>query len=477
MSTLKSFLRVHIPLVNRFGSTVLQLRSFSSKMKFDKCSTTSGSISADCLAKWNADFQSDKKNILAANSVCQSDVADVLINRNAVVLHTDAGFNTRMSYDEAKVTDQKSTGRCWLFAATNIYRLRFIKKFNLEDNFELSQSYLFFWDKLEKSNYFLENIIQTRNEPLESRIVHHLLSTPINDGGQYDMFVNIIEKYGIVPKSAFPETKHSCNSRRLNDLIIAKLREFAMELRDCSGDVQKLKDAQMTVIYRIMVIFFGVPPSKFTWGFRDKKEKQYFEHTVSPHEFATKFVAFDTGDMISLISDPRNEYYKLYTVEYLGNIVGGNPVRYVNVPIDELSKYAAKTIAGGDPVWFGCDVGKHFSRDLHIMDLEIFDYNLVFGTELAQNREQRLRYGQSLMTHAMVLNAFHGDAEKVTRWRVENSWGDKANKGFATMTHEWFKQYVYQVVVNKSVLPSKITDVLSQTPIAFPAWDPMGSLA
>ncbi|SPR01638.1 bleomycin hydrolase [Plasmodiophora brassicae] len=441
-----------------------------------------GAVDDATIEQWHAAYASNDKNLLATNAVCVSDVADVLLNRDSVVDNTDVEFDHRMQYDEAKATDQKSTGRCWIFAATNVIRLHFIKKFGLSDSFEFSQPYLFFWDKLEKANYFLESIIKTRSEPLDSRLVHHLLSTPINDGGQYDMIINLISKHGLVPKSAFPESKHSCNSRRMNQIIITKLREFAQVLRDASkasdeSALRAIKSKQMSEIYSIMCIFFGIPPKQFTWSFRNK-EKKYVEHPkLTPLTFVGQLIDFDVTDMVSLISDPRNPYYKLYTVDYLGNVVGGRDVRYINVPIEVLNELAARSIEGGEPVWFGCDVGKHFHREMHVMDLGIFNYNLVFNTKFNQNREQRLRYGQSLMTHAMVFNAFHGEVGNVSRWRVENSWSDKNNKGFATMTNDWFNEYVYQIVVNKSLLSPEILAVYDQVPTVLPPWDPMGSLA
>lgn len=447
-------------------------------------SGSNGSVSDSDISKFFASYSSDPKSLLATNAVCRNDVKEVLLDREQVVRCTDLAFNHKMKYEEAKVADQKATGRCWLFAATNVIRVRLIDQLKLVDNFELSQPFLFFWDKFEKCNYFLENIIKTRSEDVDSRIVHHLLESPVNDGGQYDMIINVIERHGLVPKSAYPESKHSCSSRTMNQFITAKLRQFAAELRDMhkkrdSEDaLRAAKVTQLEIIYRIMCIFFGAPPSKFDWRFRTKKGDEYTEHLgLTPVKFAKELMNFDVSNMVSLISDPRNEYYRLYTVEYLGNVVGGRPVLYCNVPMEDLKKYTAMTIEKGEPVWFGCDVGKYFHRDLHTMNTKLLNHDLVFGTKLEQNRTDRLLYRQSLMTHAMTFVAFQGEVGNVTEWRVENSWGDKNNKGFASMTDEWFSEYMYQIVVDKNDLPPEIVSVFEQTPVVLPAWDPMGSLA
>jgi bleomycin hydrolase len=442
-------------------------------------------ITGKQVAIWQAAFDSDPKYRLACNAVCRNEVLDVLVSREHEIQATVNEFSTRMKFPEAKVTNQKSTGRCGLFAATNVIRLHLIQKYKLPDTFELSQPFLFFWDKFERANFFLESMIQTASDPVDSRLVAHLLQKPVEDGGQYDMFVKIVQKHGLVPKSAMPETKHSCSSARVNWLVNTKLREFGRRVRERTIDqsieqARVLKDQQLQEIYRILCIFFGPPPTRFDWQFRDKDQNFQNFLDLTPLTFVQHHVPFDVTNMVSLIHDPRNEYHRLYTVDFLGNVVEAGGVRYINVPIDELKKYAALTIQQGNPVWFGCDVGKWFHRSLHVMDTQLLDYKLVFDVDFEMSKKERLLYGQSLMTHAMVFNAFDGDLETsggIRRWRVENSWGDTNNKGFATMSDAWFDQFMYQIVVDKTILPPELQAVLEQTPHVLPAWDPMGALA
>lgn len=441
------------------------------------------SIKTKDIEQFQKDFESDGKWDLAMNAVCKSGVDGVVLKRSAVIAYENQlPFGTKMGYKEQKVANQKSTGRCWLFAATNVIRLRIIKEYNL-DAFELSQSYLFFWDKFEKANFFLENMIELADKPTDDRLIEFLLKAPLQDGGQYDMVINVIEKYGLVPKSIYSETTHSCSSRRMNWILTFYLREQAQILREMvsAGEpiakVRQVKSAVLSNVYRVLSIFLGTPPKEFNWTFSDKDGNVKSIGNVTPLEFYKNHVPFDATPMVSLINDPRNAYGKLYTVNRLGNCCGGRPVLYINLPIEDLKKYAAKSIKEGEPVWFGCDVNKFFDKKLHSMDLEQFDYSNTLGIDFSQSKADRLRYGQSLMTHAMVFNAFDGDELCPTRWRIENSWGDANNQGFAVMTDKWFNEFMYQVVIDKVLLPLDITDILKQDPIVLPAWDPMGSLA
>eukprot|EP00949_MAST-11_sp_MAST-11-sp1_P003846 g3846.t1 len=441
-----------------------------------------GYIGYDFLDSVLAEVKSDKKNELARNAVASNDLLSVIQDR-AVVQNVNHVYSNRVS-KEGKSTSQKSSGRCWMFAMMNCCREAMMKAFDLPDDFELSQSYLFFFDKLEKANYFLENIIATRSVDVSERIVAHLLSDPISDGGQWDMLINLVEKYGLVPKSVYPDTTSCSASRRMNWLLKNKLRGYACTLREMDGAdidaLRKAKEGMMAEYYRMLIIFFGEPPRTFEWSYYDKSKKHHSHAGLTPQTFYEKFVPVDISQRVSLINDPRNEYFKAYTVEYLGNIVGGRPVLYINLPIDELRKYATKTIDEHDsPVWFGCDVGKHFHRTLGVLDMDIFNYDLAFGTAPSMNKTQRLQYGESLMTHAMCLTAYDKSPEgAIRKWRVENSWGTKdGDSGYLSMADNWFSEYVYQIVVDKQILSSEISKVLSTKPSVLPAWDPMGSLA
>ena len=362
--------------------------------------------------------------------------------------------------------------------------------------FQFSQSYLYFWDHFERSNYFLEQILDTLSEPLEGRLVQFLLSKPIEDGGQYDMIVNLVEKYGVVPRDVFPEVEVTQSSRRLNWILINKLREYAMVLRNEYNKTQQkqkcdmkklreIKKKQLNEIWRIMVISFGKPPQKaIKWSFKNKDKEYKCLEASNPLDFYNKYVRkfVDVSQQISLINDPRNDYYKLYTVDRLNNIINGSRpnVLYINVPSDKLKEFAINQLREGEPVWFGCDVGKFLYRNDGVMDLNNFDYKLLLGIDFKMNKAERLQYGESLMTHAMVFTAVDIDKQtgKQIKWRVENSWSEKrGHKGYCLMTDEWFDQYNYQLVVPKDKLSKDVLDVLQQKPIHLDPWDPMGSLA
>eukprot|EP01006_Ploeotia_vitrea_P006682 TRINITY_DN14386_c0_g1_i1.p2 TRINITY_DN14386_c0_g1~~TRINITY_DN14386_c0_g1_i1.p2 ORF type:complete len:456 (+),score=291.91 TRINITY_DN14386_c0_g1_i1:95-1462(+) len=442
-----------------------------------------GALTSEDIAGFDAAVSANAKTQLTMNLLAKSDVTKLAVNRahaNEVAL---PHYSVRIS-KEGKATSQKQSGRCWLFAATNVIRLQLIDKYKLPDDFELSQPFLFFWDKFEKANFFLQNVLDTLNESDGSRLLSYLLQAPVNDGGQYDMFVNIVEKHGLVPKSVYPETAASSGSRRMNWLVTHKLREFACVLRNEAkagksvDALQALKKEQMSEIYRILAVFLGQPPQKFDWTFVDTDKKFQRFDGLTPRTFVEQHVDFQVADQVSLINDPRNPYGKLYTVEYLGNVVGGRRVLYINVPIEDLKKYARQTLESDKPVWFGCDVGKFFQRDAGIMDLNVFCYENMFDTSFNMTKAERLVYGESLMTHAMVFTGVDVKDDKTRKWRVENSWGDKnGDKGYMVMSDDWFSQFMYQIVVDKNTLPAEVTAILDQEPTPLPAWDPMGSLA
>lgn len=384
-----------------------------------------------------------------------------------------------------KVANQKQSGRCWMFAALNTFRHKLNKEYRLE-NFELSQTYTFFYDKLEKSNYFLENILKTLDEDLDSRLVHFLLSTPQQDGGQWDMLASLIEKYGIVPKYAMPEAFHSTSSMRLNDLLNKKLRQSAYNLRKLYTEgknieeLREVKEQILNEIYSFLVVSLGEPPKTFTFEYEDKDGVYHVDENISPVEFFNKYVNIDLNDYISLINAPTKDkpYHRTFTVDYLGNVLGGKQVKYLNVTMEELKQATISQLQDGVTVWFGCDVGQSSDRQIGIMDLDIFEVNQSFGIDFDMTKEIALDYCESLMTHAMVLSGVNLVNGKSTRWKVENSWGEEpGNKGYFVMSDEWMDKFTYQVVVNKKYLPENLQKLIEQEPIVLKPWDPMGSLA
>lgn len=405
----------------------------------------------------------------------------------------------RIPFEGAPITNQRSSGRCWLFASTNVFRIAIMKKYNL-DAFELSQAYLFFWDKLEKSNFFLENIIDTADQPLDERLVQRLLADPVSDGGQWDMVYNLVEKYGLVPQALYPDSWNAMSSSTINYIIVAKLREYAVILRDMArsttthtsaATLSAAKDKMVREIHLILTLTLGPPPSPtadFSWSFLDKDGRARTVVTT-PLRFATEISCPDfritsaaIAAMVSLVHDPRHAPLTLLSVDRLGNVVGGRGVTYINVGMETLKQACVAMLRAGLPVFFGSDVGKYSERSQGIMDLNLFDFELGFNVRLyGKNLDKaaRLRVGESAMTHAMVLTGVHEDAEgRTVRWRVQNSWGEGVGeRGWFVMSDEWMDQFVYQAVVDPRFLARKVRDVLKKEPVVLPLWDPMGSLA
>ena len=435
------------------------------------------------IRKFNKSFNSSTSNQLARNALIQND-----INKVAVHWENFSKINHIFSNTISKqlpVTNQKSSGRCWGFAGLNLLRLEIVKNYNLS-NFEFSQNYFMFWDKLEKANYFLENILKTLDQNYDSRLMMHLLQAPVQDGGQWDMFVNLIEKYGLVPKSVMPETNHSSKSSMMNYFLTHKLRECAFILRKSKKprttikQLRSKKEEMMSVIYSLLCMFLGNPPIKFDWSIKDKNNKFTRFNNVDPLDFYHKFTKVKLKNKVCLINAPMSnkKMNELYTIDFLGNVVGGNIIKYANVEINELKKAAIKSIKNNEAVWFGCDVGKMFNRELGIMDMNLYDYEKLFDTKFKMNKASRLEYGDSAMTHAMLFTGVDLKRNTPRKWRVENSWGDKnGDKGYYLMSDSWFDEYNYEVVVDKKYLSNKTLEIFNREPHNLEPWDPMGALA
>lgn len=421
---------------------------------------------------------------LARNAAVRGDVMDLAMDWEAFrrIDHTFSDIVT----GQMKVTNQKSSGRCWGFAGLNLFRIYLGRKYNLK-KFEFSQNYFIFCDKLEKSNYFLENIIKTADKPLDGRLVMHLLTDPIQDGGQWHMFVNLIEKYGVLPQTEMPESFQSSQSMRMNRMITRKLRGFAKDLRKAyekGADMKKLrgmKDDMLRTIYQMLTISLGSPPEKFEWQIRDNDKKFHRFEKLNPKQFYKEHVGLDLNDYVCLINCPMSDksYNEIYTVDYLGNVVEGVIIRYLNLPSKRLKEVAAASIKDDHPVWFGCDVGKHFHRNLGVMDMAIFDFELFYSTDFPLTKTDRLEFGDSQMTHAMLFTGVDLDGRgRPRKWRVENSWGEKrSDKGYDIMTDSWFDEYNYEVVVHKDYITKDEFSVYQKDPVVLSPWDPMGALA
>jgi bleomycin hydrolase len=385
-----------------------------------------------------------------------------------------------------KVADQKQSGRCWMFAALNTMRIHLMNTYNVPDDFELSQNYTNFWDKFEKSNYFLENVLKTADKPLDSRKVAWLMATPQQDGGQWDMLCALIEKYGIVPKSAMPETFSSSRSRELNKFLNLKLRHDAVTLRELVADhasdakIAETKDTMMNEVYRMLTYALGEPATKFDFEYRDKDKNYHFDAGITPQEFFKKYVNLNLEDYVSLINSPTADkpFNKTYTIEMLGNVVNGRPVKHLNLEMSELKKLAIKQLQNGESIWFGSDVGQSSNTKKGIMDTDLYAPDELFDSDLSMSKAERLDYGESLMTHAMVITGVDLVDGKPTKWKVENSWGEKVGtKGYFVMSDDWMNEFVYQFVINKKYLTDAQLEAQKQEPIVLKPWDPMGALA
>ncbi|PGH15236.1 hypothetical protein AJ79_02601 [Helicocarpus griseus UAMH5409] len=445
---------------------------------------------------WERKLLADPKNRLALSALSANSPTTIIANHAAEQADTQI-FNIKIPLEGAPITNQNSSGRCWLFASTNVFRVALMKLYNLS-SFELSQAYPFFWDKMEKANWFLEQAIDTANEELDGRLVQRLMSEPMSDGGQWDMVVNLVEKYGLVPQQLYPDTFNAKNTSFLGKVVTTKLREDALVLRKMAtsedpavrASISDAKDKFLQEIHSILTILLGPPPSpteKFNWEYCDADGK-FHKISMTPLAFSTSLKSLgglrackgtDVHELFSLVNDPRNPYERLLTVDRLGNVVGGQPVTYVNVDMDTMKTSAIAMLKAGIPVFFGCDVGKYSNSTSGIMDTALYDYTLGFNVTLGMSKAARLQTGESSMTHAMVLTAVHVDEEgRPVRWRVQNSWGEgSGDKGWFVMTDRWMDEFVYQVVVDPRFVRKKVRDVLGQTPLKLPLWDPMGTLA
>ena len=439
-----------------------------------------GEITKKQIDKMRKEFESDSSARVAQNAVTSNNLSSVTLRRD-LVQEIDFTFSTKL--DEWRATNQKSSGRCWLFATLNLFRPGTMKKLNVKE-FEFSQAHIHFWDKFERSNHFLEAIIETSGRPLDDRTIHFLLSDPIGDGGQWNMAMNLIRKHGLVPKSAYPESNSSSSTRWMNSILKDILRSSASEIREIldSGGSEKEarshKDSRMEDIWRVLCIHLGTPPESFDWQWRDKDKEFHRRGKMTPQQFADEFVDVEWEEYVCIVNDPRNEYYQTYTVDYLQNVAGGPPVVYLNVPSDEMKSITQEILEDGMPVWMGCDVGKQMDRKRGLWDANLFETNELYGVDYGMSKADRLRYGQTMMTHAMLFTGVDVYEGKPRRWRVENSWGDDSGqKGFYTMNDNWYDEHMFEIASPKKYLTEKMVEGLETVPIVLEAWDPMGSLA
>lgn len=382
------------------------------------------------------------------------------------------------------ITNQESSGRCWLFTGTNVLRQRAMKNLKIE-NFMFSHVYTFFYDQLEKSNLFLQGIIDTRRQPIDSQQVQWLMQNPLSDGGTYTGVADLVTKYGLVPKDVMPETTIANSTSEFNSHLKRKLREIAINLREKSeagASVKQLeayKVAELKTVYRMLTMAYGEPVKEFTWAPKDKKGKLMGEpKRYTPLSFYREVCAPEEDlnqDYVMLMNDPSRPYNKVYEIDMDRHMYDGHNWLYVNLDIDDLSPIAVASLKDGAPMYFSCDVGKQLDRQTGFLSMDNFDYGSLFGTTFGMNKRQRIQTRDSGSSHAMTLVAVDLDQEgKPTKWKVENSWGEKNGyQGHMIMTDEWFREYMFRVVVNRRYCPQQVLDLLRQKPTRLPAWDPM----
>jgi bleomycin hydrolase len=443
--------------------------------------STDGTLSAQDTELLRKEFSASPAYRLAQNAVTRVTVDDVAINRE-IINGTD--HSTSVLLDDWKVTNQKRSGRCWLFAGLNLLRVGAMKKMGLKD-FEFSQNYVMFWDKIERANYFLEAVIETAGRDVDDRTVAYLLDSVADDGGQWNMFVAIVRKHGLVPKAFMPETHSSSDTGRMNSVLRNVLRQGAKSVRAAASaggvDAARAEKADvLRVVHRVLCIHLGTPPERIDWQWTDKDRKFHRDGVLTPQEFAARYVDLPLDDYVCLVHDPRpsSPVGRTFTVQYLGNVLGGPPVIYLNVEMSLMKDIAGRALERGEPVWFGCDVAKMMSSEYGVWDAGLYDLPSVYDTAFTLDKADRLIYHETQMTHAMLFTGVDLVDGEPRRWRVENSWGtDRGQDGFYTMNDSWFGEYVFEVAARRDALPEELRAALDTEPIVLPPWDPMGSLA
>jgi bleomycin hydrolase len=434
-------------------------------------------ISPTILEKIEKSLTIDSQTRAIMNAVSSNDINKLALSRD-VLESLDHYFTCRI--ESGEVTNQKSSGRCWLFSALNVLRPAIIKKYQFK-NFEFSENYLFFWDQFEKSNRFLEAVIETRDKKMDDRLVEWIFKHALDDGGVWNMMGSLAQKYGMVPKEAMQESYSSDNTRRMNQLIARKLREGGFLLRKLSEQgknekqLREQKIAVLSEIYRMLVICLGEPPKEFNWRFKDKNDQLSAYKKYTPRQFYHEFIEEDLNSYVMLMDDPSKEYNRLYEIEYDRNVWESQNWTFINVPVDRLKQFAKKSIMAGYPMYFSCDVGKQLYTEDGYLALGVYDYESLLGVKFGMDKTARILTFDSGSTHGMALMGVDTSGSGITsKWLLENSWGkEKGDEGYLTMTDSWMNEYMFRLVVKKDFLPQDVLQVLEQRAIKLPPWDPM----
>lgn len=431
-----------------------------------------GGITQDMLNQIKSSYKHTPADKAIYNAMAETSIA-VLAKNHENLANFDTNFTNKVV--SHGITDQQQSGRCWLFTGLNVLRAQMMSKYGL-DEMEFSQNYCFFYDQLEKANLFLQGIIDTREKPMDDKMVEWLFRNPISDGGQFTGISDVIGKYGVVPSSVMPETYSSENTSQIARLVGLKLREFGLQLRDEAAKGVKVsaleakKTEMLSTVYRMLALAFGEPVERFTWTMNGET-KEY-----TPQSFYQEYLGNDlTNNYVMLMNDPSREYYKCYEIDFDRHVYDGKNWTYVNLPVEDIKAMAIESIKDSTMMYFSCDVAKFLDSKRGTLDLKNFDYESLMGTTFGMNKKQRVQTFASGSSHAMTLMAVDLDKDgKPKKWMVENSWGAEAGyKGHLIMTDEWFDEYMFRLVVEKKYVPEKVLNILKQKPIRLPAWDPM----
>jgi bleomycin hydrolase len=434
-------------------------------------------IDKSALRDIRQSFKNTAENRALINAVSHNDIKKLAESRS------NEGKVNHYFSNEVKtsgISNQKQSGRCWLYTGLNTLKPMVQEKYNL-NSFEFSQTYNFFWDQFEKANLFLEIAKETAKLPMSDKKVEWLFKNPIGDGGQWTTFADNVAKYGLVPTSAMPDTYQSEKTSMMSRLLKRKLREQGLEMRQLAisrlnEEQKQLKKIDMLKdIYRILVLSLGEPPTEFSWQYKDKDGKLSEVKIYTPQSFFKELIGHNLSDNVMLMDDPRHEYYKLYEVEYDRNLVEGGNWKYINLPVEKIKEFGAKSIKGNQAMYFSCDVGKQLDIATGTLDVDNYNYNDLFGVDFGMNKKERILTFESASTHGMALVGVNILPDGTTnKWKLENSWGaDKGNKGYLTMTDEWFSEYMFRLVINKKYLDEKTLKVLKQKATVLPPWDAM----
>ena len=441
--------------------------------------TQGGGLSSDMLRDLVKEHRQVPVNGALVNAVAANAIDDLAKNRkNAAALDTYFNIET----PKQSITDQQSSGRCWMFSGFNVLRSNYTLKRD-SVSLEFSQAYLFFYDQLEKANLMLQGVIDTGNKPIDDQRVQFFFHYPINDGGTFCGVADLSEKYGLVPKEVMPESFASDNTSKARQLVSSKLREYGLQLRDMvakkksQASLNKAKVRMLAQIYRMLELTLGAPTQTFTYAFKDKSGKPLSQpKEYTPLSFYQEVVGGPiNGTFIMVMNDPRREYYKTYEVEYDRHVYDGTNWKYLNLPMEEIEQLAIASLKDGRKLYSSYDVGKLLDRPRGYASLDNFDYGSLFGTTFGMDKAQRISTFDSGSTHAMTLTAVDLDAAgKPIKWKVENSWGtDSGQQGYLIMTADWFREYMFRLVVNKKYVPENLLQAFDTKPIMVMPEDPL----